>query len=254
MACSDYHPSLSDLVDGVLARDAKPRVEAHLETCADCRALVADLKRMKATARALPKMTAPELVWHNVRAGLDAEPSQARRAPVLQFAPSRRRILTGLAAAAVVVLAVSAGVYFMTRPGQLPAPAAPAAATAATPSAAHANAADTGQSVEAELQLADQHYQKAIDGLEAAAKEGQGALDPKVATALRNGIGVMDQAIAESRAALRAQPTNEAAQASLFEALQRKVGLLRDTIALINEMRKGNQAGAARIAGSLQKG
>jgi len=40
----------------------------------------------------------------------------------------------------------------------------------------------------------------------------------------------------------------------LFEALQRKVGLLRDTIALINEMRKGDQAGAARIAGSLQKG
>jgi anti-sigma factor RsiW len=246
MSCSDYHPSLSDLVDGVLARDAKAATEAHLETCADCRAVLADLKRIKAAARALPKMTAPESVWQNVRAGLAAEGHPAQRVPVLQFVPRRRRVLAGLAAAATVVLAVSAGVYFMTRPAPRATPAAPATA--------HANAPDTVQSVEAELELADQHYQKAIEGLEAAAKEGQGALDPQVASALQKGIGVADQAIVESRAALRTQPTNEAAQASLFEALQRKVGLLRDTIALINEMRKGNQAGAAKIAGSLQKG
>ena len=246
MSCREFAPSLSDLVDGVLAREARARVEAHLETCADCRALLADLKRIKAEARALPKLAAPESVWQHVRAGLDLEASPSRRGTVLQFAPRRWKSLTGLAAAAVFVLAVSAALYFATAPG--PQPTAPA------PTPAHAKAADTVQSVEAELELADQHYQKAIDGLEAAAKEGQGDLAPEVATALQTGIGVADQAIAESRAALKAQPTNEAAQASLFEALQRKVGLLRDTIALINEMRKGNQAGAARIAGSLQKG
>ncbi len=38
------------------------------------------------------------------------------------------------------------------------------------------------------------------------------------------------------------------AQESLFDAFRRKVSLLQDTIALMNEMRKGNQAGAARIA------
>ncbi len=247
MSCPDFGPSLSDLVDGTLPREARARVETHLETCAECRALLADLKRVKAAARALPKLTAPESAWQNLRAGLDAEASQARRSPVLQFAPRRRMVLTGLAAAAVLALAVSAGVYFMSRPAAVVAP--PPAQTAA-----HEKAADAVQSVEAELELADRHYQKAIDGLEAVAKEGQGVLDPQVAAALRKGIGVADQAIVESRAALRTAPTNEAAQASLFEALQRKVGLLRDTIALINEMRKGNQAGAARIAGSLQKG
>jgi hypothetical protein len=247
MSCPDFGPSLSDLVDGTLSRDARARVEAHLETCAECRTLLADLKRVRAAARALPRMKAPATVWQNLRAGLDAEANQARRAPVLQFAPRRRMLLTGLAAAAVLVLAVSAGVYFMSRPatGVPPAPAQ---------AAAHQKSADAVQSVEAELELADQHYQKAIDGLEAVAREGQGVLDPQVAAALRKGIGVTDQAIVESRAALRVSPTDEAAQASLFEALQRKVALLRDTIALINEMRKGDQAGAARIAGSLQKG
>jgi hypothetical protein len=246
MSCRDFEPSLSDLSDGILARDARARAEAHLETCADCRALLADLKRIKGAARALPKMAAPESVWQNVRAGLDLEPDQSRRAPVLHFAPKRWRGLSGLAVAAVVVLSVSIGLYVATRPDQ---PLTPPA-----PTAAHAGAADAVQSVEAELELADQHYQKAIDGLESAAKDGRGDLDPQVASALQKGIGAADQAIAESRAALKAQPTNEAAQASLFEALQRKVGLLRDTIALVNEMRKGNQTGAARIAGSLQKG
>ena len=107
------------LVDGGLPRDARAKLEAHLAACADCRALLADLKRVKSAARALPKMTAPESVWQNVRAGLDAEarhPGDRRPATVLPFAPWRWRGLTGLAAAAVVVLAVTAGTYFMTRP------------------------------------------------------------------------------------------------------------------------------------------
>jgi anti-sigma factor RsiW len=246
MDCNEFQPMLSESVDGGLPRDARAKLEAHLETCADCRALLADLKRVKAAARALPKMTAPESVWQNVRAGLDMDANQPRRAPVLQFAPRRRMLLTGLAAAAVLVLAVSAGVYFMTRPGA-EAPPTPAQ------TAAHENAAPTVQSIEAEIDLAAQHYQKAIAGLETVAREGQGALDPQLAAVLQKNIGVTDQAIAESRAAVRAQPTSDAAQASLFEALQRKVSLLRDTIALINEMRKGDQAGAAKIAGSLAK-
>ena len=103
--------------------------------------------------------------------------------------------------------------------------------------------------MKSEIDLADQHYQKAIAGLEAVAREGQATLDPQLAAVLQRNIGVTDQAIADSRAAVRTQPTSEVAQASLFEALQRKVSLLRDTIALINEMRKGDQAGAARSRG-----
>jgi hypothetical protein len=33
----------------------------------------------------------------------------------------------------------------------------------------------------------------------------------------------------------------------LFEALRQKVTMLQDTIALMNEMRKGNSAGAAQV-------
>ncbi len=66
---------------------------------------------------------------------------------------------------------------------------------------------------------------------------------------------MIDQAIGESRAALRAQPASEPAQTSLVENFKAKIGLLQDTVALINEMRKGDEAGAARIVSGLkQKG
>jgi anti-sigma factor RsiW len=298
MFCADFSPSLSELVDGTLSREAKGRVESHLEACAECRALLADLRRIRESARALPKSTPPESVWQKVRADFDAETGRATRLPVATrtqaspapatrlhaasdtqassspetrlhavsrtpasspassagdrplrvpgFVPRRRSVLAGLAAAAVLVLAASAGLYYMTRP------AAPA--PLAAPTSAHVEPAQSVQSIEAELDLADQHYEKAIAGLEQAARDGQASLDPQTADVLQKNIGVIDQAIRESRAALRSQPTNEVAQSSLFEALQRKVGLLRDTIALINEMRKGDQAGTAKIVGGIGKG
>jgi hypothetical protein len=262
MECSEIRPALSDLVDGAIARDMRAQVEAHLENCAGCRGLVADLRRIKELARALPKMTAPEPLWpkisadfhaqsgHSKRlaiapAAVRAETPAARPAPLLRLFPRRPAIVTGLAAAAVVVLAASAGLYFMTRRALEP--------VASMSTAAPAGSAQPVQSVETELDQADQHYQKAIAGLEQATKDGQSALDPQTAAVLQKNMGVVDQAIRESRAALRSEPTNEVAQSSLLEALQRKVGLLRDTIALINEMRKGDAAGTARVAGTMGK-
>ena len=263
MGCPDFQPRLSELVDGTIARDVRLQVEAHVQGCAGCRDLLADLRRSREAARALPKMAAPESLWPKVRADFLAASGQPkRRVPaqaaggqgvatkrwftVLRFAPRRPAVLTGLAVAAVFVLAVSAGLFLISRRAAAP----PAATPTATASVAPGQGA---ASVEAELDLADQHYQKAITALEQAAKDGQGALDPQTAAVLQKNMGVVDQAIRESRAALRTEPTSEAAQSSLFDALQRKVALLRDTISLINEMRKGDAAGTARVAGTLGK-
>ena len=64
---------------------------------------------------------------------------------------------------------------------------------------------------------------------------------------------VIDRAIAESRTALQSQPQSAPAQNSLFEALSQKVTLLQSTIALMNEMRKGNSAGAAQLVDRAKK-
>lgn len=263
MECREVRSALPDVLDGSLARDVRAQVDAHLEGCALCRGLLADLRRTKDLARALPKMTAPESLWEKVRADFEAQTGHSKRltitpvaaraeapvvraTPLLRFPSRRRAIVAGLAAAAVLVVAASVGLYFMTRNAMEP--VKPASTSAAAPAAAQ-----PALSVEAELDQADLHYQNAIAVLEQAAKDGQAVLDPQTAAVLQKNMGVVDQAIRESRAAVRTEPSSEVAQSSLFEALQRKVGLLRDTIALINEMRKGDAAGTARVAGSMGK-
>jgi hypothetical protein len=116
------------------------------------------------------------------------------------------------------------------------------------------------ESVEEEFRLAEKHYQNAIAKLEQAARLDQAAsggspsaLDPQTAAMLQKNLQVIDQAIAESRSALRAEPLSAPARDSLFDALRRKVALLQDTIALMNEMRKGNAAGAAQIVDGVNK-
>lgn len=283
MSCTEYQSALSELLDGTLPRERRAQVDAHVGSCDDCRAMLADIRRIRETARALPKVVPAEVLWQKVRADFEREaPSQAsqdgkhRGLPhkdhkhggllheegkhgglphedrkVLGFIPRRRNVLAGLAAAAMLVLATSAGVYYVTRPDATAPQAMGPAQTGSAP--AHAEPADAVQSIDAKLQQADQLYGSAITDLEKMASEGQAVLDPTTAAVLAKNNAILDQAISESRAALRTQPTSEVARSSLFEALQRKVTLLRDTVALINEMRKGDAAGTARVVGKLGK-
>jgi anti-sigma factor RsiW len=271
MNCTEVQSALSELLDGTLPRDRRAQVEAHLESCADCRAVLADLRRIREQARALPKVVPPEALWQKVSADYlrqatsgQAGSGQARSLSYFakrdlakgefvtrDFARrnfTRRSVLTGLAAAAALVLATSGGIYYLTRQA-----AAPAPAPVVDSSSAHAKPGQSVQSIESELQLAVQHYENAIAGLDKVAKEGESVLTPETTAVLAKSNAILDQAVSESQAALRTQPTSEVARASLFEALQRKVSLLRDTVALINEMRKGDSAGTARVVGSLGK-
>jgi sugar-specific transcriptional regulator TrmB len=146
-----------------------------------------------------------------------------------------------LAIAATLIVAVTATLLLLKRGLDVDQPG---------PSTTASNAAPDKlvESVENELQLAAEHYEKAIAALEQVANQSDSPLDPEVTTQIRQNLAVIDKAIDDSRVALRSQPESQLAQESLFDAFRRKVALLQDTIALMNEMRKGNQAGAARIA------
>jgi len=151
-----------------------------------------------------------------------------------------------LAMAASLVIGVGASLWVLRAPA---APAAPAG----TQAAVSPSGKDLVKDVDEHLRIADAHYEQAIAGLEQVVQTEQASLDPAVAETLKTNLGVIDKAIRESRAAIQSQPHSELAQTSLFEALRQKVALLEDTIALINVMRKGDQAGAAKIAKGLTK-
>ena len=228
------HPdgvTLDDYVDDVLPASERAVVEAHLATCGECRELAAGLRSVVAAVSTLKPVEPPRAAWSRIEQTIRRE-SRGTRAPRWPW----------LAAAAVLVLATFAGLKLAGVWQQRP------AETAQEPAA-------DAQDVEAELMQAEQHYQNAIAGLERIASAGTGSLDPQTASTLQKNLAVVDQAISESRAALRTQPNSEPAQQSLLENFKTKVALLQDTVALINEMRKGNDAGAARlVTGLKQKG
>jgi tetratricopeptide (TPR) repeat protein len=242
MQCDRYLDAIGDLVDGSIGVDARRELAAHLRTCDACTALVAELTSIREAAGSLERLQPPPASWERIRAQ-----TRLRGGRV----PSLRGWLP-LAAAALILLAVAVG-YVLQKPGNEPAAASDPAAAANDPAGVTPDEqAALASSVEAKLRLAEQHYQEAIRDLEKLAQDRE-ALDPQVAAALQKNMQVVDQAIDESRAALRTEPESEPAQQSLFDAFRTKVTLLQDTIALINEMRKGNQAEAARIAEGLDK-
>ncbi|HEX7282237.1 MAG TPA: zf-HC2 domain-containing protein [Vicinamibacterales bacterium] len=235
MKCADLQSDvLVDLVDGRLDPAVQREVERHLEACPECRALVTDLRSIRASAFMLDRREPPMTTWIQLRDKIGAEPRPSARVLML---PTRHNWPVWLGAAAALILATVIGLLpLMNRNA------------AAPPSVVNEPAQPevTVESVAAEFEAAEQHYQKAIDDLQTIANKDTGELDPQVAAVLQKNLSVIDQAISESRAALKTQPTNTNAQDGLFDALRTKVALLQQTVELINEMRKGNQAEAGR--------
>jgi anti-sigma factor RsiW len=242
MQCEDVSNVLVDFVDGRLDPDAERAVERHLDSCANCRALVVDLRTIRAAAFMLDRHEPGAEVWASLQQKLAAEP--APRGRVLALPVPRASWTVWMAAAAAIVLATLVGVLPLLRRGE-------PAVTPETETSAASEA--TIESVTAEFEAAEQHYQKAITDLETIAKQDTGELDPQVAAVLQKNLAVIDQAIGESRTALQSQPSNSTAQEGLFDALRTKVALLQQTVELINEMRKGNQVEAGRKFQTLSR-
>jgi hypothetical protein len=271
MSCEQYEGTLSEFVDGTLQASAEPAaaarrdaVEAHLAACPRCRALVADLRAVHRAARDLEARVPPPHVWARIAGQVGTPGGQHRMdgrlataadrggAPAIGRRPWGRLTSTfaarDLAIAASLLFALGAGTWFVWQ--QVP-PTSPAPAATTAPGAGSEPDPALVQDVATQLRLAEEHYVKAIAGLEAIASAEGSTLDQETADVLQANLSVIDGAIGESRAALEAEPASTLAQQSLFAALRSKVTLLQDTIALINEMRKGNEEGAARIVNGL---
>ncbi|HEX6164624.1 MAG TPA: zf-HC2 domain-containing protein [Vicinamibacterales bacterium] len=241
MKCDELNEALVDLVDGRLDGADQRGVERHLEGCGNCRALVEDLRSIRAAAFMLDRREPKADTWSKLQAAIAAEPAPKGRLLDMprRFGGGRTNWAVWLGAAAALILATVIGLLpLINSAGTEHDDTAQVEAPGAEP---------TVESVTAEFEAAERHYQKAIDDLQTIANKDTGELDPQVASVLQKNLTVIDQAITESRTALRMQPSSANAQNGLFDALRSKVALLQQTVELINEMRKGNQAEAGRL-------
>ena len=243
MSCQNYRDAIQELADGTLGPIRRAELQVHLDECPRCRALAADLVRIRDAAASLDRPLPPDRVWLQIAGRLR---QQGRVAADADAPRASKRRIAALAIAAALVAAVGASIVaLLPRGGD----------QEATGMTQQGNAVpeDPVQSIANEFRLAEQHYQNAIAKLEQAATSDEDVLDPQTAAALKKTLQVVDQAIVESRDALRVEPQSAPARDALFEALKRKVVVLQDTLALMNEIRKGNPAGTAQLVDGLNK-
>jgi anti-sigma factor RsiW len=241
MNCHEFELELGDYVDGELPSGRVKAVGAHVDGCARCRAIVVDFTAIRGVARTLEPQVPAAHVWHRIadaveheQHGAGIDPERARPTPWWRLTTGALAWRPLVAAAAMLVL-LTGGTWLAWHQ---------ASTGVATMSSAAA-------AIDPEVELADQQYSAAIGDLEKVTQTESGSLDPETVKVVQANLEVIDQAIGQSREALKSQPANQVAQESLFDALRSKVQLLQDTVALINEMRKGNQEGAARIMSGM---
>ena len=209
MTCEQISDWLSDSVEGTLDTERQVQLDAHRRTCAACRELLNDLMEIRAAAATLDRRTPSPELWRAIAAQTGLAGPQL--AGGLRWG--------ALAAAAALMIALGAGVWFAAR-AQRP---------------ANQNvSSELVRSAASELQLAEQHYENAIRALEQLTVAKDNALDPSVAAEIAQSLQSIDRAINDSRAALKSDPNSFIAQTSLLEALRMKVALLQETVSLMN--------------------
>jgi anti-sigma factor RsiW len=215
-----WTPRLSEYLDDALSGAERVQIEAHLVGCPECRETLAALRAVAARAASLEDGAPDHDLWPGVAQRIGA----ARPAvePVVGGAWRRLRLtltVPQLAAAALALMAVSAGSMWLTRPRP------PVMQQAAAPPVA-------GPAITIAPVAMGEGYESAVRDLEQVLAEGRDRLDTATVRVLEQNLRIIDEAIAESRQALEADPASPYLNAHLAQTMKRKLELLRQAARL----------------------
>jgi len=218
MNCRLAHKSISQYLDGTLDAGRLSALQKHLGSCADCRALLADLGKITGQAKRLAPLDPPDRVWFKIRAGLRERRAAAAERPGLVPAPARPRLGFRFALASAAALLVVTGglvVFQPWKPGPAPLEAEEAALNKKTLD---------------KLNEAEWHYHEAIRALREAVESQGGSLDPGLAVVFAANLGVVDASIEASRQAVRSDPRDLGARNALLASYSQKVQILNEWV------------------------
>jgi hypothetical protein len=209
MTCNEVEDRLDDYVDGSLREGEFQEVELHIASCAACRDEERHLRRILAQANALPREVAPPRdLWAGIAERIEAERRGRRPA---WWGP------VGLAMAATLVVGVAAALLQRSEPSERIAPSVMTTPVSLDPTS---------------IGAAEQEYQQAASALMAALQGRRDTLSPETLASVERNLLVMDQALAEVRAALGRDPGNRELTRMLVSTHRKKVETLRRVVRL----------------------
>jgi anti-sigma factor RsiW len=219
---------LSEYLDGELPESEQAALEFHLQTCADCTAVLADLRRVVRRARSLSELAPPHDLWPGIASRIGATRTHGNEPIDLT---ARRKVtrrwaftLPQLAAAGIALMMMSGGAVWLLRTQEDPAPTTPVISVAP----------DQSPAVTVALRPnASESYAAAVADLERVLAEGRGKLDSTTVRVIEQNLAAIDRAIADAQRALESDSANLYLNTHLAETMRRKLDLLRRAAALV---------------------
>ncbi|HJU67062.1 MAG TPA: zf-HC2 domain-containing protein [Gemmatimonadaceae bacterium] len=252
MTCEQLDERLSDWLENDVDLATRAMLERHVGSCARCTALMADLALIRREASSLPELVPSRDLWPEIEARIQAPVIPLEQSRVATAASHRGGVRRAwwLGAAAAGLVAVTAGVtHYMTKqtqpqsvvavsPESLRTPDAADPAVVTEPSAPLTSGLEEQapprerQLVSAPAAAEQSEYARDVAQLRAIVSQRRAEFDSTTIAVLEKNLELIDRAIAESRAALRADPASDFLADQLARAMTKKVAILR-TVALL---------------------
>jgi hypothetical protein len=193
--------------------------EQHRAECGECKQLWAELDAISAEAAQLPTLTPSRDLWSGIEARIGGTmPTPVPSTPRWYSSQNFRLAM----AASLLIAATSAVTWRIATDADVARPIAEAQPSGTEESAVHL------ASFSASVTQMDQE----IATLQRIVTERRSGLDPKTIAVLESNLALIDAAIAESRAALEADPASQFLAAQFARAYTSKLTLLRDAATL----------------------
>jgi anti-sigma factor RsiW len=220
---------LSEYLDGDLPDGERIGLEAHLQTCSRCSAILADLRRVVAQAGSLENEIPKRDLWPGIAERIGSTGKATRTLDLSSHRARSRRwsfSLPQLAAAGLALMTLSGGAVWVLRsPAEQNLPAA----VASRPTG-NLQSVNTAVSTP---RTATESYATAVADLEQVLASGRGQLDTTTVKVIEQNLAAIDRAIAQAQRALNADPANLYLNTHLAETMRRKLDLLRRAAALV---------------------
>jgi anti-sigma factor RsiW len=211
---------LSDYLDhDGMTPEQRAALEAHLAACGECRVALDELRAVLTRAAALTDRAPAAELWSGIAARI--EPPAVLKMPQHQ---TRRFSFTlpQLVAASLALMVLSGSLVWVARSGDPRASLPPVVALE--------ESADSEPMVP--VTFADAQYDDAVADLEQALAKGRDRLDPETVRVIEASLRSIDEAIDQSRKALKADPANVYLNNHFAASRNRKLALLRRATAL----------------------
>jgi anti-sigma factor RsiW len=265
MNCTTCQNELEDFLYGELDDVRAQTLRAHLRNCAECTQMHAALEREQEIFAQYYEQTAPvlnEALWQGIQTRIQIE-AAARVTPrqdessvswwQRMFGDAVWLRQMAFATALVLASVAATTVYFKWQaqpqpvnndiaskrgmpapptvtPAPAPTPAEPVMPKATAPHKVRPSQPKLTeeQALENQLARAEREYQQAIKLLDRVIARRRDQLDPAVRQQYESSLALIDNSIAESRRALRADPANVVSGQFLLAAYAKKLDLMRD--------------------------